>query len=131
DGHCVTHDPGGLSALDPEVEQCHLLISSLQHGGDLPRVDLLEDLRQQLPSLPILYLASAADATAVPEAQLPRDVQVLRSPFTSAELRAAVRRLLPQLGAGTVLARPMVEPTTVTDILELPGGASAPEETNA
>jgi DNA-binding response OmpR family regulator len=115
-GHCVVHAldvlsaPGGVS-----LAQCHLLISSAQVEG-MPRIDLLEELRECLPALPVLYLANVGQSTAELEAQLPRDVRVLRAPFTTGELQAAVRPLLPQLRAGTILAFPVTAPPVSTEL---------------
>lgn len=82
----------------------------------MPRIDLLEELRESLPALPVLYLANAGQSTAELEARLPRDVPILRVPFTTAELQAAVRPLLPQLRTGTVLARPVTMPSVGGDV---------------
>lgn len=95
DGHCVSLDPAVLSS-DDRLADCHLLISSLCVGG-VVRMDLLESLRVSWPTLPVLFLAR--------EGPLPGDLASLCMPFTPAELRAAVRRLLPALQEGTVLAR--------------------------
>ncbi len=93
DGHCVSLDPEAL-ATSGVLSECHLLISSLRVGGAV-RMDLLEELRERWPNLPILFLAH--------EGPLPGDLPSLGVPFTGEELRAAVRRLLPA-HAGTVLA---------------------------
>jgi DNA-binding NtrC family response regulator len=95
DGHCVSLDPVALSSADG-LGQCHLLITSLRVAG-VVRMDLLEELRECWPDLPILFLAH--------EGPLPADLPSLRVPFTTEELRAAVRRLLPALTSGNVLAR--------------------------
>jgi hypothetical protein len=92
DGHCVSLDPEAL-ATSGVLAECHLLISSLRVGG-VVRKDLLEELRQRWPDLPILFLAH--------EGPLPGDMPSLCVPFTGEELQAAVRRLLPT-HAGTVL----------------------------
>jgi hypothetical protein len=78
-------------------------------------MELLADLRERLPALSVLYLTSAAESTVIPEAQLPQHFQVLRAPFTIGELQTVVRRLLPQLQAGTVLALLVREPAATTD----------------
>jgi DNA-binding NtrC family response regulator len=94
DGHLVSLDPEAL--LSSEVlAECHLLISSLRVAG-VVRMDLLEELRERSPDLPILFLAH--------EGPLRGDLPALCVPFTRAELRSAVRRLLPALHDGTVLA---------------------------
>jgi DNA-binding NtrC family response regulator len=114
-GHCVVHAPDALSAGGyVSLALCHLLISSAQVEG-MPRIDLLEDLREWLPALPMLFLATPGQSTAALEAQLPRDVPILRVPFTTAELQAAVRPLLPQLRTGTILAFPVSGPPVGTD----------------
>ena len=94
DGHCVSLDPGALSSTG-ELDQCQLLISSMRVAG-VVRMDLLEELRERWPDLPILFLAH--------EGPLRGDLPALCVPFTRAELRSAVRRLLPALYDGTVLA---------------------------
>ena len=94
DGHCVSIDPDALSSSGVLAE-CHLLISSLRIAGAV-RMDLLEELREQWPCLPILFLAH--------EGPLPAGVPSLCVPFTREELQAAVRRLLRSLHDGTVLA---------------------------
>jgi DNA-binding NtrC family response regulator len=94
DGHCVSLDPEALATCGVLAE-CQLLISSLRVGG-VVRMDLLEELREQWPDLPILFLAH--------EGPLPGDLPSLCVPFTGEELQAAVRRLLPALHDGTVLA---------------------------
>jgi DNA-binding response OmpR family regulator len=93
DGHCVSLDPEALSTSGVLAE-CHLLISSLRVRG-VVRMDLLEELRERWPALPILFLAH--------EGPLSVELPSLCVPFTGEELQAAVRRLLPA-HAGTVLA---------------------------
>ncbi len=85
DGHRVSLDHEALSSSE-HLAECHLLISSLRVAG-VVRMDLLEDLRERWPDLPILFLAH--------EGPLRGDLPSLCVPFTSEELRAAVRRLLP------------------------------------
>jgi DNA-binding NtrC family response regulator len=86
DSHCVSLDPAVLSSSSGALAECHLLISSLRVAG-VVRMDLLEELRERSPDLPILFLAH--------EGPLRGDLPSLCVPFTSEELRAAVRRLLP------------------------------------
>lgn len=95
DGHCVSLDPVALSGATG-LAHCHLLITSLRVAG-VVRMDLLEALREFWPDLPILFL--------VYEGPLPGNLPSLCVPFTAEELQAAVRRLLPGLDSGTVLAR--------------------------
>jgi DNA-binding NtrC family response regulator len=112
----VVHAPDALSAGGcVSLAECHLLISSAQVEG-MPRIDLLEDLRERLPTLPMLFLATPGQSTAELEAQLPRDVPILRVPFTTVELQAAVRPLLPQWRTGTILARPVTMPSVGGDV---------------
>ena len=59
-----------------------------------PGVDLIEDLRERLPWISILYVANDARSTPDQEGQLPADVPILREPFTCDDLLAAVRPLL-------------------------------------
>jgi hypothetical protein len=84
------------------------------------RMDLLEETRECLPALPILYLANASQSEL--EAELPEGLAVLRAPFTSAELQAAVLPLLPRLRMGTILALPASVPVSPCDG---PGSATA------
>lgn len=94
DGYRVSLDHEALASRELLAECC-LLISSLRVAG-VVRMDLLEELREQWPDLPILFLAH--------EGPLRGDLPSLCVPFTSEELRAAVRRLLRTLHDGTVLA---------------------------
>jgi DNA-binding NtrC family response regulator len=104
DGHCVAHAPEAL-LLAPAalLGECHLLISTMRVDGQV-RMDLLAELRESLPELPILYLGNPE---ADQEATQAKAVTVLRTPFTTEELQQAVRRLLPGLQAGTILGLPV------------------------
>ena len=95
DGHAVFHAYDGLSAvqLARGLKVCDLIISNTRVGG-APGIDLIHELRDHLPRVPILYLANHGRSTPQLERQLPKDVPILREPFTT-ELRAAVRALLP------------------------------------
>ena len=95
DGHCVSLDPVALSSVSG-LAHCHLLITSLRVAG-VVRMDLLEELREFWPDLPILFLAH--------EGPIPGNLPTLCVPFTAEELQAVVRRLLPALTFGTILAR--------------------------
>ena len=75
------------------LDRCDLLISNTRVDG-IPGVDLIRQLRKQVPDLPILYLANVGRSSPELEAQLPPDVPILREPFTADELRAAVRPFL-------------------------------------
>jgi DNA-binding response OmpR family regulator len=92
DGNAVFHAYDALSAvqLANSLDICHLVITNTQVEG-LASVDLIHQLRERLPSLPILYLANLGRSTPEREAQLPPDVPILREPFSAEELLAAVR----------------------------------------
>jgi DNA-binding response OmpR family regulator len=95
DGNAVFHAYDGLSAvqLAYALDTCHLVISNTRVEG-LPGVDLIHQLRERHPHLPIVYLANVGRSSPELEAQLPPDVPILREPFTEDELRATVRLLL-------------------------------------
>lgn len=97
DGHAVFHAYDALSAaqLAISLDTCHLLISNTRVEGTTG-VDLILQLRQRMPALPIVYLANIGRSTPEVEAQLPANVPILREPFTADELRAVVRPMLPQ-----------------------------------
>lgn len=116
DGHCVTHEPTAFSAPDLlALAQCQLMITSMRVEGEV-RMDLLNELRDRLPTLTVLYLSNGASPTLDPA--LPDGLPVLRAPFTTLELQAEVRGLLPQLRAGTVLALHKGETATAIDGLD-------------
>jgi DNA-binding NtrC family response regulator len=103
DGHHVSHACDALSATqDFALHECHLLITSTIVDG-MAGIDLIEEVRERMPALPILYLADWQSTPEV-ETQLPADVPILRGPFTVEDLRLAVRPLLPQLRIGSILA---------------------------
>ncbi len=104
DGHCVAQAPEAL-LLAPAalLGECHLLISTMRVDGHV-RMDLLAELRESLPELPILYLGNSETDQEATQANA---VTVLRTPFTTEELQQAVRRLLPGLQAGTILGLPV------------------------
>ena len=95
DGHSAFWAYDGISAvqLALSLKVCHLLISNSRVGGQAG-VDLINDLRERLPWLAILYLANDARSSPDLERQLPADVPILREPFGGDELLAAVRPLL-------------------------------------
>jgi DNA-binding response OmpR family regulator len=99
DGHAVFQAYDGLSAvqLALNLKICDLVLTNTRVGG-VPGIDLIHELREHSPDLPILYLANPEASGPDLEAQLPADVHILREPFTADELRAAVRPfLLPRL----------------------------------
>jgi DNA-binding response OmpR family regulator len=95
DGNAVFHEYDALSAvqLACSLDVCHLVITNTQVEG-VPSVTLIRELRERLPSLPILYLANLGRSTPEREAQLPSDVRILREPFGVEDLLAAVRPLV-------------------------------------
>jgi hypothetical protein len=91
------------------------MISSMRVDGAV-RMDLLKELRNSFPALTILFLSN--DPAGLPsDPRLPDGLPTLRTPFTTSELQAEVRRLLPKLRAGTILARPSGQ-TAVRSALE-------------
>jgi DNA-binding response OmpR family regulator len=95
DGHAVFQAYDGLSAVQLALglKVCDLVISNTRVGG-VAGLELIRELRAQLPELAILYLANQGRSWAGLERQLPHDVPVLREPVTAKELRAVVRPLL-------------------------------------
>jgi CheY-like chemotaxis protein len=91
----VVHAYDGLSAVELAValDECHLVISNTKVDG-MPGVELIRQLRKQLPYLPIVYLANLGRSSPDIEAQLPADVTILREPFTVGMLRSVVAKLL-------------------------------------
>lgn len=106
DGHRVTHlsDPRSV-AFDLALRDCHLFICGSGIGG-MRAVNLIADLRDNAPDLPVLCVAAALRWTRRLEGRLPADVTILREPLTAEALRAAVRPLLPFSSGGTTLAWP-------------------------
>jgi DNA-binding NtrC family response regulator len=95
DGHAVFHAYDALSAtqLALGLESCDLLISNTRvEGAD--GVELIQNLRKRKPELPIIYLANIGRSTPEAEAALPRDVPILREPFTVEDLRGTVHAML-------------------------------------
>ena len=104
DGHRVTHvHDSQFAAVDLALRDCHLFICGAGTGG-MHAVHLLSELRDNMPDLPVLCLATALRWTRRLEGLLPTDITMLREPFTAERLRAAVRPLLPQTSGGTTLA---------------------------
>jgi CheY-like chemotaxis protein len=122
DGHCVMEDPEALSGSSGWLDRCHLLITTLPQEA-VEGSDPLDGLRERLPTLPLLFVVGTLQAGAAADPRLSDDLSVLRTPVNPDELRAAVRRLLPQLRAGTVLARLMDQTAMVT---EAPAGRHQP-----
>lgn len=95
DGFAVFHAYDGLSATELAfaLDEVHLVITDTRVSG-LAGIELIYTLRARLPNLPIVYIANIDRSTPAIEAKLPRDVPILREPFTAEELRALVRKLL-------------------------------------
>jgi DNA-binding response OmpR family regulator len=95
DGHMVLWAHDGISATEQarSLKMCDLVISNSRVAGQAG-VDLIIDLRKELPWVSILYLANPGRSTPEQEEQLPSDVPILREPFSAEELRAAVSPLL-------------------------------------
>jgi DNA-binding response OmpR family regulator len=95
DGNAVFHAYDALSAIQLaySLDICHLLISNTKVDG-LPGIELIWQLRERLPKIPILYLANIGHSSPKIESQLPDDVPILREPFTAEELLAAVKLLM-------------------------------------
>jgi two-component system, OmpR family, response regulator len=94
-GHAVFHAYDGRSAIEMAfaIDKVHLVITNTRVGG-VPGIDLIYQLRVRLPNLAILYIANIDRSTPAIEEKLPRDVPILREPFTADELRAKVSALL-------------------------------------
>src|SRR4051794_37826536 len=91
DGHMVFHAYDVLSAvqLAHELPSCDLVITNTKVDG-IDGVGLILRLRQDRADVPVIYLANTGRSTPEVEASLPRDVAILREPFTATKLRAAV-----------------------------------------
>ena len=102
DHHAVLHAYDALSAVRLALAMpCDLVISNTKVTG-VDGVDLIVELRQRRPQLPLVYLANIGRSTPEIEAQLPPDVPILREPFTADELRAQVAALLDRDGKQTI-----------------------------
>jgi DNA-binding response OmpR family regulator len=95
DGHAVFQAYDGASAIQLAVglKVCDLVISNARVGG-ITGPELIDGLRDHLPSLPIIYLANRDRTGPEVEERLPTDVRVLQEPFTADELRGVVDSLL-------------------------------------
>jgi two-component system, response regulator FlrC len=95
DGHAVFQAHDGLSAFQLAfgLKICDLVISNSRVGGE-DGIDLIHELRERLPKLPILFLANHGRSAAEVAVLLPAGVPILCEPFTVAELQEAVRTLL-------------------------------------
>ena len=111
DGHRVTRaGDASPEIFDLALRDCHLFICGTGVAG-VRAIQLFNDLREQVPGLPILCVAAATGWTPQQEALLPASITLLREPLTAEVVRAAVAQLLPGLSTGTTLAW-RVEPVT-------------------
>jgi CheY-like chemotaxis protein len=94
--YCVFQAYDGLSAyeLTLGLRVVDLLISNTKMPG-LSGAQLIRQVRQQLPALPIIYVRNRGDG-GPPMTDFPPDVVTLEDPFTQEQLLAAVGRLLPR-----------------------------------
>ena len=113
DGHRVTHliDRRAV-AFDLALDRCHLFICGSGIAG-MRAVNLITDLRDKAPDLPILCVAAALRWTRRLERLLPGDVPMLHEPLTVGGLRAAVRSLLPPPSGDSM----QTWPTIVRDVV--------------
>jgi DNA-binding response OmpR family regulator len=92
---CVYQAQDAIVAL--EMTLALGTIDLLITDASRPRVkgpQLIRQVHQKMPTLPILYIANLErSAETVPDG-LPRDVPTLREPFTGAQLLVAARALL-------------------------------------
>jgi CheY-like chemotaxis protein len=95
DGFTVFHAYDGLSATELAfaLDEVHLVITNTRVSG-MAGIELVYTLRVRLPNLPIVYLANIDRSTPAIESKLPRDVPILREPFTAEDLQEVVRELL-------------------------------------
>jgi DNA-binding NtrC family response regulator len=95
DGFTVFHAYDGLSATELAfaIDEVALVITNTRVTG-MPGVDLVHLLRSRLPNMPILYIANIDRSTPAIEDRLPRNVPILREPFTADQLREVVGSLL-------------------------------------
>ena len=95
DNYAVFHALDGLSAvqLAYALRRCDLVITDTRVNG-MTGTDLVRQLRRDRPELAILYIANIGRSSPEIEQHLPPDVTILREPFTTSELRAAVRKLM-------------------------------------
>ena len=106
DGHRVSHvREVQFAAIDLALRDCHLFICGPGTGG-MHAVHLISELRDNQPDMAILCIATALRWTRRLEGLLPADITILREPFTTERVRAAVRPLLPLTVGGTTLAWP-------------------------
>jgi DNA-binding response OmpR family regulator len=91
---CVFKAYDGLAALELTLglRVVDLLITNTRMPG-LNGPQLIRHVREEMPALPILYVANKGYPEGAPDG-LPADVPTLRDPFTPEQLLEAVRPLL-------------------------------------
>jgi len=96
DGHAAFHAYDGLAAVELAIvlgNSVHLVITNTKVGG-MPGVELIYTLRSKLANLPIMYIANIGRSTPELESKVPRDIPILREPFTTDQLREMVNESL-------------------------------------
>jgi DNA-binding NtrC family response regulator len=95
DGHAVFHAYDGLAAMELifASERIDLVITDTRVAG-LPGIQLVHEIRRNRPDLPMLDIANIDRSTPAIESKLPRDVPILREPFTANDVRSMVGPLL-------------------------------------
>lgn len=100
DGHHTRRAASGAAALaeaGPEAESVDLVIADLdlcQESG----LELARELRRRGPSLPLILLSAAPDASSYLEALRLGVYEYLSKPLDFAELRQVVERALKPVG---------------------------------
>ena len=91
---CVFKAYDGLAALELTLglRVVDLLITNTRMPG-LNGPQLIRHVREEMPTLPILYVANLGTPAGSPDG-LPADVPTIREPFTREQLLDAVRVLL-------------------------------------
>lgn len=92
-GHAVFHAYDLTSAIQLATSLNRVdvvLTNTFVIGG--PGIELVHQLRARMPKLPIIYLASNRLSTPAIEAELPRDVPILREPYPADAMRNLVMK---------------------------------------
>ncbi len=89
----VTSAASGMEALDMiRLDVPDVLVLDIAMPG-ISGLNVARDARQATPDLPIVFISGHAHREAIDAAQL-NDAQLVRKPFQSQELNAAIRRCL-------------------------------------
>jgi CheY-like chemotaxis protein len=96
--HCVFQAYDGQAAfeLTLALRDIDLLITNTRMPG-MNGPELIRYVRKKLPTLPILYIQNQDQPAQLPP-PLPKNVPILREPFTAEQLLAAVQLLLQRDG---------------------------------